>query len=305
MKTKNSVKGIVFLLTAAVVWGFAFVAQRVGGNVPAFTFNASRYVLGTLSLIPVIALFEGKARDRDKLIRTLKTGTLAGAFIWIASYLQQMGVVMTDYVGKCGFITGLYMILVPIFGLFLGRKTNLWTWIGAVLGVVGLFFICMSGGALTFTVGDILLILCAVFFAGQILVIDRYIDGVYPFRFSMIQFAVCAILNILGAVLTERARFSVSALTDAAIPILYCGILSVGVAYTCQVLGQRYSEPVSASILLSTESVFSAVGGALILHERMAWTAYLGCALIFAGILLSQKKSWEIMRKNLPDRKIR
>ncbi len=291
MNRKNSVKGIVFLLTAAVVWGFAFVAQRVGSNVPVFTFNASRYVLGTLSLIPVIALFEGKAHDRDKLIRTLKTGALAGAFIWIASYLQQLGVVMTDYVGKCGFITGLYMILVPIFGIFLHRKTNLWTWIGAVLGVVGLFFICMSGGALTFTTGDILLILCAVFFAGQILVIDRYIDGVYALRFSMTQFAVCAILNIFGALLTERARFSVSALTDAAIPILYCGILSVGVAYTCQVLGQRYSDPTSSSILMSTESVFSAIGGALILHERMAWTAYLGCVLIFAGILLSQKKT--------------
>lgn len=299
MEEKNQAKGIIFLIVAAVVWGFAFVAQRLGAEVPAFTFNAARYLLGTLSLIPVIALFEGKASDKTKLKHTVRTGAVAGVLLWIASYLQQVGIILTDYVGKCGFITGLYMIIVPIFGIFLGRKTSAWTWIGALLGVGGLFLICMNGSALTFTTGDIMLILCAFFYAGQIMTIDRFIDGAYPLRFAMSQFAVCTLLNSVSALLAERQAFSVSCLESAIIPILYCGFMSVGVAYTCQILGQKNCEPTSASILMSTESVFSAIGGALILHERMAPAAYIGCVLIFAGILLSQRKPGKCTKKPL------
>lgn len=289
MEKKNTPKGIVFLVTAAVVWGFAFVAQRLGADhVGAFTFNGARFLLGTLSLIPVILLFEKNEHDDAKMKTTLISGAVAGVLLCTASFLQQVGIELTDSAGKSGFITGLYMILVPIIGIFVGQKTNVRSWIGAVLGVAGLGLICLDGGALTITAGDAVLILCAVVYAVHILVIDHFGDNIYSLRFSMTQFAVCTVLNWILALFTEEISFA--AITSAAIPIAYCGFMSVGVAYTCQVLGQKYSEPTSASIILSTESVFAAIGGALILHERMAPLAYVGCALILTGIVLTQIK---------------
>lgn len=289
MPKQNSPKGIVFLVTAAVVWGFAFVAQNIGADsVPASFFNGARFLLGAISLIPVILIFERGADDKKQKKATLISGCAAGVLLCTAAYLQQVGIELTDTSGKAGFITGLYMIIVPIFGLFLGQKTGLQTWIGAVCGVVGLFLVCLSGGKLSFTKGDLFLIGCAVVYALHIMVIDRVGDRVYSLRFSMTQFFVAAVINFAGSALFEDVTFA--GIQSAALPILYCGIMSTGVAYTCQVLGQKYSEPTSASIILSTESVFSAIGGALILHERMAPQAYLGCVLIFAGIILSQVK---------------
>lgn len=289
---KNTTKGIIFLVTAAVVWGFAFVAQRLGSDhVGAFTFNGARFLLGTLSLIPVILLFEKGADDPVKKKTTLKSGLIAGVLLCTASFLQQVGIDLTDSAGKSGFITGLYMILVPVIGIFIGKKTNIQSWIGAVLGVVGLGLICLDGGSLTFTAGDIILVVSAFGFAVHIMVIGHFGDRIYSLRFSMTQFAVCTVMNWILALFTEDISFA--ALGSAAIPIAYCGFMSVGVAYTCQVLGQKYSEPTSASIILSTESVFAAIGGALILHERMAPLAYVGCASILAGIILTQIKSKE------------
>lgn len=289
MEKKNTTKGIIFLVTAAVVWGFAFVAQRLGSDhVGAFTFNGARFLLGTLSLIPVILLFEKNEHDSKKMKTTLFCGGIAGILLFAASSLQQIGIDLTDSAGKAGFITGLYMILVPIIGIFLRQKTTVQAWIGAVLGVVGLGLICLDGGALTITAGDAVLVGCAVIFALHIMWIDRFGDRIYSLRFSMTQFAVCTVFNWIFALFTEDISFA--AISSAAIPIAYCGFMSTGVAYTCQVLGQKYSEPTSASIILSTESVFAAIGGAIILHERMAPPAYLGCVLIFAGILLSQIK---------------
>lgn len=288
MNKRTSPKSVVFLFTAALLWGFAFVAQRYGADsVEAFSFNGARFLLGTLSLVPVILLFERDANDRRRRSLTWKTGVVGGFLLFFASYLQQLGIEWTDSAGKSGFITGLYMILVPIFGLLLRRKTGLLTWIGAALGVAGLFLICGDGGALTFTRGDAVLVGCAAVYAVHILFVDRFGEEVYSLRFSQMQFASCAAFNLIGSLLFENP--TADGLLAAGIPILYCGICSVGIAYTCQILGQKYSEPTSASIILSTESVFSAIGGALIRHERMAPAAYLGCALIFAGILLSQK----------------
>lgn len=287
MKTKTPPKGIFFLFTAAILWGFAFVAQRYGADsLQAFSFNFSRFLLGAFSLIPVILLFERGADDRKRQKVTLLAGIAGGFLLFFASYLQQLGIEWTDSAGKSGFITGLYMILVPILGLFLKKKTGLNTWLGAVLGVAGLFLICRDGGALTFTAGDAVLVGCAVVYAMHILLVDRFGDEVYSLRFSMVQFASSAAFNLIGALLFEELTFS--GIAEAKVPILYCGICSVGIAYTCQILGQKVSEPTSASIILSTESVFSAIGGALIRHERMAPPAYAGCVLIFAGIILSQ-----------------
>lgn len=287
MNKRTSLKGFIFLVTAAVVWGFAFVAQRVGADsMSPFYFNFSRYLLGTLSLIPVILLFERKAKDKAALKTTVSVGIVAGIVLASASHLQQLGIEMTDSAGKSGFITGLYMVLVPIIGIFLKKKTTLQTWAGAILGVVGLFLVCMSGGKLTFTVGDILLVSCAILFAIHITIIDTFGDRIYSLRFSMTQFGVCALVNLIGMLIFEEP--AIAQLGEAMIPVLYCGIMSVGVAYTCQVLGQKHSEPTSASIILSTEAVFSAIGGAIILKETMSTPAYIGCGLIFMGILLSQ-----------------
>lgn len=284
---KNTPKGVVFLITTAVIWGFAFVAQRVGSdNVGAFTFNGIRFFLGAISLIPVIMIFEKGAANPDRKKATLRAGICAGLLLGTATPLQQMGIELTASAGKSGFITGLYMILVPIIGIFVGKKTGILSWIGAVCGVAGLGLICFDGSSLTFTKGDIVLIISAFIFALHIMVIDRFGDNVYSLRFSMTQFAVSSVFNLIFAFITED--ISASAISAAALPLAYCGFLSSGVAYTCQVIGQKYCEPTSASILLSTESVFAAIGGALILHERMAPLAYFGCALILVGILLSQ-----------------
>lgn len=290
MKKQNSVKGLIFCLTAAVVWGFAFAAQALGADhLGAFTFNGARFFLGAFCLIPVILIFEKSEHNPHKTKTTVIAGICAGSALFAASWLQQLGIQLTDSAGKAGFITGLYMIIVPIIGLFLGQKTGLQSWIGALLGVSGLFFICFDvSSGLTFTGGDLLLIGCAVVFALHILIIDRFGDNIYSLRFSMTQFFTAAVLNTVMALIFEE--IALENIVLAGIPILYCGVMSTGVAYTCQTLGQKYSEPTAASILLSTESVFSAIGGALILHERMQPTAYLGCALIFAGILLSQIK---------------
>jgi len=291
---KNSPRGIVFLVTAAVVWGFAFVAQRLGADhLGPFFFNGSRFLIGTLSLLPVILIFEKNSNDPAIKKKTLIVGIIAGSLLFFASYLQQLGIQMTDSAGKAGFITGLYMILVPIIGVFMRKKTSAQTWVGALLGVLGLFLICNTGDSLTFTAGDAVLVGSAVVFAFHIIVVDRFGDNLYSLRFSMTQFATATVLNLICVLLFKDP--SLSALGEAAIPILYCGVMSTGVAYTCQILGQKYSEPTSASIILSTESVFSAIGGALILGERMSIPAYIGCVLIFCGIILSQVK---IKKKN-------
>lgn len=289
MKKQNTAKGMIFLIITAVVWGFAFVAQRMGADsMPPFFFNFSRFLLGTLSLVPVILIFERGADDKKRLKKTAVIGVIAGLILASASYLQQVGVGLTDSAGKSGFITGLYMVIVPIIGIILKKKTGLQTWIGALLGVAGLFLVCMSGGKLTFTFGDVLLICCAILFAGHIVVIDVFGGEIYSLRFAMTQFATSTVFNLIGTLIFEEP--AVSQINDALIPVLYCGLMSVGVAYTCQIIGQKYSEPTSASIVLSTEAVFSAIGGAIILGEKMSVPAYVGCVLIFCGILLSQIK---------------
>ena len=293
---KNTPKGLLFLVTAAVIWGAAFVAQRVGADkITPFFFNASRFIVGAVSLIPLIFIFERGATDRKMMKTTAVTGVIAGLILFTASYLQQLGVGLTDSAGKSGFITGLYMIIVPIIGIFIGKKTAVNTWIGAILGVGGLFLICMSGTKLTFTPGDLVLIGCAVMFAVHILVIDHFGDRMYSLRFSMIQFATAGVVSLIFAFIFEPV--GLKPIRDAIIPILYCGIFSTGVGYTCQTLGQKFSEPTSASIILSTESVFSAVFGAIILSERMLPTAYVGCVLIFAGIIITQLDFKKIIRK--------
>lgn len=285
MKTK--LKSTILLFLTAIIWGFAFVAQRVGAEfVGAFTFNGVRFMLGACSLIPVILLFERENIDLKLLKNNVLPGILAGVVLFIASTLQQYGVEITQSAGKAGFLTGLYTVLVPLIRFVMGKKTSVLTFVGAIFAVTGLFFLCMTGDEISFGIGDIVLIIGAFFWAGHILVVDKFVHTTSPLKFSLIQFIICAILSLIFAVILEDIEFS--AIKSAGIPILYGGIMSVGVAYTCQILGQKESDPTFASIVFSTESVFSAIGGALLLNEIMSGRGYLGCVLIFIGIVLSQ-----------------
>lgn len=293
---KVKVQSTVLLFLTAIIWGFAFVAQRVGADyVETFTFNGIRFLLGSFSLIPVILIFEREAADKKKLLKTFYISLAAGTVLFIAASLQQYGVELTGSAGKAGFLTGLYTVLVPVFRFFLGKKTSFLTFIGAFFAVGGLFFLCMTGNSVSFGKGDIVLIIGAVFWAFHILIIDKFVNDVSPLKFSMMQFFVCGVLSVIGALLTETVE--ISSVKAAAVPILYGGIMSVGVAYTCQILGQKHSDPTFASIVFSTESVFSAVGGALLLNEIMTGRGYFGCALIFVGIVLSQINFQQIKEK--------
>lgn len=284
---KNKIKSTSLLFLTAIIWGFAFVAQRVGADyVGAFTFNGVRFLLGACSLIPVILIFEREEFNKKKFIKTLWTGILAGIILFIASSLQQFGIVFTGSAGKAGFLTGLYIVLVPLIRFVMGKKTSVLTFFGAIFAVVGLFFLCMTGDKITFGIGDIVLIIGAFFWAGHILVVDKFVNSISALKFSMVQFFTCGILSMTFALFTESIELS--AIKEAGIPILYGGLMSVGVAYTCQILGQKNADPTFASIVFSTESVFSAIGGALILHEMMSGRGYAGCVLIFIGIIFSQ-----------------
>ncbi len=283
-------KSFALLLMTAMIWGFAFVAQRVGADyVGSFTFNGVRFALGAISLVPVILIFEKRENDRkihiQKMATTFKTGIIAGIILFTASSLQQVGIVITGSAGKASFLTGLYTVLVPIFGIFLGKRTTFNVWIGALLAVVGMFLICVNE-KWQIGMGDTVLIIGAIFWTLHILVIDRFVNEMYAIRFASTQFAVCGILGIVCALIFET--ITIDGLMNALIPILYGGVLSAGVAYTCQIIGQKNADPTYASIILSTESMFGAIGGALILHEVMTTRGYTGCALIFAGVIISQ-----------------
>ena len=287
VKMKDKIKSTSLLFLTAIIWGFAFVAQRVGADyVGAFTFNGVRFLLGAFSLVPIILIFEKEKFNKNKFKSTVVIGVFAGVILFIASSLQQFGIVFTGSAGKAGFLTGLYIVLVPLIRFLMGKKTSVLTFVGAVFAVTGLFFLCMTGDKITFGIGDVVLIIGAFFWATHILVIDKFVNIVSALKFSMVQFLTCGILGIIFALFTETIE--VSAIKQAGIPILYGGLMSVGVAYTCQILGQKKADPTFASIIFSTESVFSAIGGALILHEMMSGRGYLGCVLIFIGIILSQ-----------------
>ncbi len=286
----KNIKSLSILLLTSIIWGFAFVAQRMGAeHIGAFTFNGVKFMLGTASLIPVILIFEKREADADvhktKIRSTVLVGMLAGTVLFIASWLQQLGIDITKSAGKGGFITGLYTVLVPLFGIFLGKKTGLNVWLGAVFAVVGLFLLCITD-KWTLSIGDAVLLIGSVFWAIHILVIDGFGTRIYSLRFAGTQFAVCAVLSVVCALVFEDICFE--NIKAATVPLLYNGLMSVGVAYTCQIIGQKNADPTFASIILSTESMFAAIGGAVILGETMTSNGYIGCVFIFAGIILSQ-----------------
>lgn len=280
-------KARVLLLVAAIIWGLAFVAQRQGMEfIQPFTFNAVRFALGSVSLLPFV--FLNRHAPRATNWRTLWWASFAcGTVLFIAGSLQQIGIVYTT-AGKAGFITGLYVILVPILGLALKQRTGVWTWLGALAGVGGLYLLSVTD-AHTIEYGDFLVLVSAFFWAIHVHLIARFAAPIGALRLAWIQFIVCALWSFLAALAFETIR--AQDVLNAAVPILYTGILSVGVAYTFQVLGQRETPPAQAAIILSLETVFAALGGWWILNETLPLRGVIGCVLMFSGMIVSQLDS--------------
>lgn len=283
----------MLLMLTAAIWGFAFVAQRVGAqHIGAFTFGGIRFALGSVSMIPLLLYFRSKASgektESADQAAVLKSGVIAGSILFVAAALQQLGLSYTT-AGKAAFITGLYIVLVPLLGIFLKQHIRLSTWSGVVLAVIGLYFLSVNED-LSIAKGDLFVIAGAFFWAFHILVIDNFVKKVDPFKFSFVQFVTCSILSLTAAFIFEDVNLE--GISKATIPLLYGGILSAGVAYTLQALGQRHAKPSHAAIILSMETVFAAIGGTLLLGENLGARAYLGCALMFAGMLVAQLQSF-------------
>ena len=286
MKSKK-IQSTACLFLTSIIWGVAFVAQRAGLEyVSSFTFNGVRFALGALMLVPVTLVFERGPDNKARKKNTLLLGIIGGLVLFAAASLQQFGVEFTESAGKSGFITGLYVVIVPVMGVFLGRKANIFVWLGAVFSCAGLYLLSLRDGLLSIELGDTVLLIGALLWAVHIILIDRYAGGVCPILFSSVQFFTCSALSLICAFIFEDVR--VSSILAGYVPILYAGCLSVGIAYTLQIFGQRHVEPAKAAIIFSLESLFAVLGGALILGEVMDSLGYIGCALIFAGIITSQ-----------------
>jgi drug/metabolite transporter (DMT)-like permease len=286
----SAFKANLLLMITAVIWGAAFVAQRLGmEHMGPFTFNGVRFALGALALIPLMRRSEGLLPPPDfaeqPTPRTyLKAGAIAGIALFAGATLQQVGMVYTT-AGKGGFITGLYVVIVPLLGLFFKKKTELGAWAGAMLAAVGLYLLSVTE-SFTIEYGDLLVLVGAFFWAGHVLVIAWLSPRLNPVKLAAAQFATCSILSLIAALATET--ITLSGLAGGAGAIAYGGLMSVGVAYTLQVVAQRDAEPTHAAIILSLEAVFAAAAGWIVLGETMSLRGFLGCGLMLAGMLLSQ-----------------
>lgn len=287
---KDLIKSDGLLLLVAIIWGFAFVAQRSGMEVIGpFAYGAARFALGALSLVPVLIVQRRRAatpgaHPRLSLRARILWSVIVGVVLFTAASLQQIGLVHTT-AGNAGFITCLYVVLVPIFGIFLGRATGRRTWIGAALALVGLYILSIGAG-FKLAPGDLLEFIGAFFWAAHILVIAKAVSHVDAVELSIGQFATCAVLSLVAALIFEPNAFAGT--RAALIPILYGGLMSTGVAYTLQVVAQRKAHPAHASIILSMEALFAAVGGVLFLHEPVTARLLGGGALMLAGMIYSQ-----------------
>jgi len=289
---KNSLKGAFLLLVVATVWGIAFVAQSVGMEyLNAFAFNSIRNFIGVITLSPVLFLRYQRANKETQKKPLIFTkglfvgGLLCGTALCIASNFQQLGLEHST-VGKSAFITTLYIVLVPILGIFLKKKVSLFVWIGVVLAMIGLYLLCMKDEAFVLGIGDIYLLLSAFFFSIQITAVDYFVAKVDGVALSMMQFLVTAILSGICTLFTEIPTWS--DILSAAIPLLYAGVISCGIGYTLQIIGQKYLQATVASLIMSLESVIATLAGWLILREVLSTKELIGCGLVFIAVILAQ-----------------
>lgn len=280
-------KGSLTLFGAVIIWGSAFIAQSMGMElIGPFTFQAIRCGLAVLFLIPVSFLFDRKPGAVKRWLepRLWKSGLICGLALFAAASLQQVGLVYTD-AGKAGFLTAMYIVLVPILGLFLGQKPGRAAWFSVVLAVTGLYLLsCM--GVSEINIGDILLTGCALAYAVQITCIDRLADNLDGVRLNCVQALVVTVLSIPFMIFTETV--DMGNILACSLPLAYAGILSMGVAYSLQIIGQKYLEPTAASLIMSLESVIAALCGWLILKETMTPWELLGCGMVFGAVVISQ-----------------
>ncbi|WP_353620159.1 DMT family transporter [Thalassotalea sp. G20_0] len=291
MKTK-ALRADILLLGVSAIWGFAFVAQIKGmEHLGPFLFNACRFALGFISLLPVYFLLENISRKKvsghkkqydSQLL--LKWGPLTGVVLFLASSFQQVGLLYTT-AGNSGFITGFYIILVPILGIWFGHSTRPATWLGGAIALAGLYFLTVQDG-LNFNKGDVLTLGSALMYAVQILLIGWLSRHVHPLRLSLIQFFMTALCSMMVALYLEP--ISLDAILKSAGPLLFAGVLSTGVAFTIQIIAQRDAASSHAAIIMSLEAVFAVLGGRLLLDEQLGLRGFLGCGLMMTGMLLSQ-----------------
>ncbi|MFM4704954.1 DMT family transporter [Aeromonas bivalvium] len=294
----------MMLLMAAAIWGLGFVAQRLGmDHMGPYTFNGLRFLLGAASLLPLLWWLKSRQPTRpdkeDNPRLLLVGGLIAGTVLFSAASLQQVGLLYTT-AAKAGFITGLYIILVPVLGLILRHKTGANTWVGALIAMAGLYYLSVTED-FTMGYGDLLQVIGALFWAIHLLVLDHYSSRVAPIRLAGVQFVVCGLLSLVTAFVIETPTLGGAVAGWQA--LLYAGLVSVGVGYTLQVVGQRGAHPAHAAIILSLETVFAAIGGVLLLGEHLDERAVVGCALMLTGMLISQIRLrwwWKSRRDKVP-----
>jgi len=303
----RQIKGTIQLLICSFVWGVAFVAQSVGmEHVGPWTFVCTRYIIGAIVLIPVIMFFDkydakraevAVSKEEKRIIwkNTVIGGICCGVFLTFASLTQQYGICETT-VGKSGFITALYIIFVPFLSIFIKKKIGLNAWISAIIACAGFYFLSIKGeSGMMINRGDVFLLICAVLFSMQILAVDIFVDKVNPIAMSSVQFAVSGVIGGIGMILFETPTWE--SIQAATLPILYAGVMSSGVAFTLQIVGQRNLPPTIASLLMSLESVFSALAGWVILGESLSNIEILGCTLVFAGVVIAQITPGESLKE--------
>ena len=291
-QTRNS----MLLLLCSFIWGTAFVAQSAGAGMGAYSFLAGRSWLAVVVLLPTVSAFDAIHRkqgaaygwpkgEQGKTLR--KASLICGTLLFAASAAQQIGITLNpNSTAKSAFLTAMYVVLVPVFGLALGRRNSPQLWVSMVISVVGLYLLCMKNGFGGIEASDLVLLLCAVLFSFQILSIDHFAPQVDGVRLSLLQFFVVAVESSIAALLLETP--SIAQFGENLLPIAYCGIFSSGVAYTLQIIGQKDLHPAIASLIMCMESVFSALGGWLILHQNLSARESMGCALIFVAVVLAQ-----------------
>lgn len=293
----QQIGGILSLTIAAMIWGLAFAAQRQGAEfVSPLVFLAIRSWIGIAALFPVCLIldkangrkpaFFGAAHTRKEIKWLLTGGLCCGAVVFLASILQQWGLEYSS-AGKAGFLTALYIVIVPLLGLFFKRKVTWLLWLAVFMVVIGSYLLCASEGFGAMNLGDVLLFLCAFCYAAHIMVVDHFSKTTDCVRLSCLQFFATAVLSTLGAVIAGNS-WDIASIQKAAAALLFCGIGSTGIAYTLQIVGQKYVHPVAASLLMCMESVFSVLGGWLFLNEKLTLPELFGCAIIFTAVLLAQ-----------------
>lgn len=301
----KQLKGNLLILLAAFIWGTAFLAQKDGGQIGTFTFNGTRNLIGGISLLPVIFVLDrlrekaaAKAAGTDpKTAQDIEAadlgwnktvfvgGIMLGVILFIASSLQQYGLLFTT-IGKTGFITALYSLIVPIFSVLLGKHVSKLTWLGVFIGLVGLYFMSMHGESLHLSYGDSVVLGCAFAFAIQIMMIDYFAPKVDGVKLACVEFFTVGVISLFFMFMFEDP--SLEAMTKIMPSLIYAGVFSSGVAYTLQIVGQRGANPTQASLVMCLESVFALLTGAIVLQERMLPIEYAGAVLIFTAVVLAQ-----------------